>query len=129
MIQTICVFKDLCIEIADWLTDLQKFWTNVILFGLVWSFVVVVVVCPVSHKRIGITLPSQGFNYILIHPWFWSLPEKSVVGSTAVTVIIVALNTVVLISIVMQLVFCFSLMGEQASLLQHKILIISWTDA
>lgn len=46
-------------------------------------------------------------------------------GSAAVTVIAVAPNTVVLIPIVMQLIFHFALMDEQAYLLQHKILIIS----
>ena len=47
-------------------------------------------------------------------------------GSPAVTVIIVAPSVVVLIPIVMQLIFCFALMDEQAYLLQHKILIIFW---
>lgn len=46
-------------------------------------------------------------------------------GSAAVTVITEALNTLVPISIVMQLIFYFALMDEQAYLLRHKILIIS----
>lgn len=53
------------------------------------------------------------------------LAEAKYVGSTAVTLVAIAPNTVVLIPIVLQLIFCFALMDEQAYLLQHKILIIS----
>lgn len=53
------------------------------------------------------------------------LTEAKYVGSTAVTLVAVALNAVLLIPIVLQLIFYFALMDEQAYLLQHKILIIS----
>lgn len=116
----------MCIKIADWLTEILEQYDFVSLSVI---FVVLVVVCLVTRTRTEITLPCQEFNYFLIHTWFWSLPEQSIVGSAAVTVIAVAPNTVVLIPIVMQLIFCFALMDGQAYLLQHKILIISWTDA
>ena len=79
--------------------------------------------------KIRLVPPCQWFNYFPIYTCFWSLSEQSTVGSPAVTVIIVARSVVVLIPIVMQLIFCFALMDEQAYLLQHKILIIFWTDA
>lgn len=44
--------------------------------------------------------------------------------SSWLTVIIVARSVAGLIPIVMQLIFCFALMDEQAYLPQHKILII-----
>lgn len=99
-----------------------------------FSFAVRIFVCSdcTLNARGGDTKlvpPCQWFNYFPIYTCFWSLSEQRTVGNPAVTVIIMAQSVVVLIPIVMQLIFCFALMDEQAYLPQHKILIIFWTDA
>lgn len=83
--------------------------------------------CKERENKVGPALSVD--NYFPIYACFWSLSEPSTVGSPAVTAIIVAWGVIVLIPIVMQLIFRFALMDEQAYLLQHKILIIFWTDA